>query len=79
MTETPDNALGKVAVVKKNAVVDVSKKHSAHQEMKKKIRQKIPKQNSQKKPKPPPKRTCTGYIMFSREQFPLVIDNSFQE
>ena len=75
--QCPQNALGKVLVIKRNTVVHNSRKHSAHQEMKKIIRQIHSRKRSEESQKEalakhPPKRPCTGFITYSIEQFPEV-------
>ena len=76
MNAAPESALAKVPLVKRNSVVDTSKRFSAHQEMKKKIRQKVQKrtehsqnENTEKKT---PKRACSGYVAYSKELFASV-------
>jgi hypothetical protein len=67
LKQTPKDALANVAVVRGNAVANAGKKYSAHQEMKKIIRQKtVRPQTKESTPKSvATKRPCTGYIMFS--------------
>ena len=76
MKEAPETALSNISVVKRNALAEVTKKFSAHQEMKKNIREKHSRQCSEGSlegvPKRPPKRACSGYIAFSKEIFPTV-------
>lgn len=76
ISEAPEGALAKVSAVKKNSVVDVTKRYSAHREMKRKIRQTDRKRTEERQKKTalkqPPKRACSGYTEYHKDVFATI-------